>query len=168
MRAHQSSGNNFFHFSLFSSFHLKRCVDLVKLQNGPQSFNCIEFDLVVFQFHSLTFDFLYFFYQIWSLFYWFLFILLLIFFYWILFFDFIFNFFYYNFFLIWSSFLWLQLLLFWVLFLIDFCFGNFILHFLISLNFHIIFSVYFFYHTFKTRPGSQPSSCLESRVRSND
>jgi len=62
--AHQSSGNNFFHFSLFSSFHLKRCVDLVKLQNGPQSFNCIEFDLVVFQFHSLTFDFLYFFYQI--------------------------------------------------------------------------------------------------------
>jgi hypothetical protein len=97
-----------------------------------------------------------FFYQIWSLFYWFLFILLLIFFYWILFFDFIFNFFYYNFFLIWSSFLWLQLLLFWVLFLIDFCFGNFILHFLISLNFHIIFSVYFFIILLKPDLGVNP------------
>jgi len=47
-------------------------------------------------------------------------------------------------------------------------FGNFIPHYLISLNFHIIFDIYFFYHAFKTRPGSWPPSYLGSRVRLND
>jgi hypothetical protein len=42
----------------------KRCVDLVKIQTGPQSSNYIEFDLLFFLILSLTFDFLCFFYQI--------------------------------------------------------------------------------------------------------
>ena len=36
--------------SLFSLLHLKRYIGLVKLMSGPQSFNCIEFDLFVFNF----------------------------------------------------------------------------------------------------------------------
>jgi hypothetical protein len=64
---------------LFSLLHLKRCTGLAKLQSGHQSFNCIEFNLFIFQFYPLKIDFLCFFYQIWSSF-WFLIILLLIFF----------------------------------------------------------------------------------------
>jgi hypothetical protein len=106
----------------FLSFTSKGMIALQGCKSSPQSFNCIEFDLFVFQFHSLTFCFFVFFYQIWSLSFWFLFILLLIFFYWILFFDLIPNhliliFFSFS---IWSSFLWLQLLLFWVIFLINY------------------------------------------------
>jgi hypothetical protein len=100
----------------FSLLHLKMCVGLAKLQGDPQSFNCIEFDLVVFQFHQLTFDFLWFFLSN-------LIIILLIPIYfafnifsnWILFFDFIHN----HFILIlffcwtWSSFLWLKFLFIW-------------------------------------------------------
>jgi hypothetical protein len=36
--------------SLFSLLHLKRYIGLAKLLSGPQSFNCIEFDLFVFNF----------------------------------------------------------------------------------------------------------------------
>jgi hypothetical protein len=49
---------------IFSLLHLKRYGGLTKLQRGPQSFNCIKFDLFVFQFHPLTFNFLCFFNQI--------------------------------------------------------------------------------------------------------
>jgi hypothetical protein len=82
----RKSSNDNFSTPFFSLFHLKRCIGLANLQNVPQSFNCIEFDLFVFSISSLTLDFLRFFNQIWSLFFWFLFILFLIFFYWILFF----------------------------------------------------------------------------------
>jgi hypothetical protein len=101
----------------------------------------------------------------------FLFILLLILFYWILFFNLIPNH--------------LILIPFFVEFyphsydcksfyfefspwLIFFLFCNFIPRCLISLKFFIIFDVYFFYHAFKTRPGSRPPSCPRSRVGSND
>ena len=47
----------FFSSPLFSLLHLKRCVGLAKLQSGPHSSNCIEFDLFLLQFHSLVFDF---------------------------------------------------------------------------------------------------------------
>jgi hypothetical protein len=40
---------------IFSLLHLKRYGGLTKLQRDPQSFNCIKFDLFVFQFHQLTF-----------------------------------------------------------------------------------------------------------------
>jgi len=70
--------------SLFSLLHLKRYISLVKLMSGPQSFNCIEFDLFVFNFISCH---LIFFLSNSILFVWFLFILLLFFSYWILFFD---------------------------------------------------------------------------------
>jgi hypothetical protein len=85
--ARRSSNDNFSPSSLFSLLHLKRCTGLAKLQNIPQSFNCIEFNLFIFLISSLNIYLLCFFYQIWSLFFWFLFILFLILFYWILFFD---------------------------------------------------------------------------------
>jgi hypothetical protein len=111
-----------FSFFFYLSSTSKGMIALQGCKSSPQSFNCIEFDLFVFQFHSLTFYFFVFFYQIWSLSFWFLFILLLIFFYWILFFDLIPNHFILIFFSfsIWSSFLWLQLLLFWVIFFINY------------------------------------------------
>jgi hypothetical protein len=43
----------------------------------------------------------------------------------------------------------------------SFFFCNFIPYCLISLIFHIIFGVYFFYHAFKTRPKNQHISCHE-------
>ena len=46
---------------LFSLLHLKRCTGLAKLQSGHQSFNCIEFNLFIFQFYPLKIDFLCFF-----------------------------------------------------------------------------------------------------------
>jgi len=49
-----------------------------------------------------------------------------------------------------------------------FCFCNFIPYCLISLNFHIIFGAYFFYHTFKTQSVSQPQLCSRSRSGSNN
>jgi hypothetical protein len=51
--ARRSSNNNFSSSSLFSLLHLKRCTGLAKLQNIPQSFNCIEFNLFVFSISSL-------------------------------------------------------------------------------------------------------------------
>ena len=49
-----------------------------------------------------------------------------------------------------------------------FFFGNLIPRCLISLNFHIILGVYFFYHSLKTWPGSRPPLCLGSWVGLND
>jgi hypothetical protein len=46
---------------LFSLLHLKRCAGLARLQSGAQSFNCIEFNLFIFQFYPLTINFLCFF-----------------------------------------------------------------------------------------------------------
>jgi len=46
--ARKSSNGNFSIHSLFSLLHLKRCTGLAKLQNIPQSFNCIEFDFFFF------------------------------------------------------------------------------------------------------------------------
>jgi hypothetical protein len=70
---------------LFSLLHLKRCTGLAKLQSGHQSFNCIEFNLFIFQFYPLKIDFLCFFlsnlililipnYFAFNIFYWILFL----------------------------------------------------------------------------------------------
>jgi hypothetical protein len=50
--------------SLFSLLHLKKYIGLVKLLSGPQFFNCIEFDLFVFNF--IPCHLIFFFYQIQS------------------------------------------------------------------------------------------------------
>jgi len=155
--ARRSSNDNFSPSSLFSFLHLKRCTGLAKLQNIPQSFNCIEFNLFVFSISSLDIYLLCFFlsnlivilfisiYFVFNLFlldfsFWFIpNRLILIFCYWI-----------------WSSFLLLQFLLFWVFFLINYFFCNFISYCLISLNFHIIFCVYFIIIILKLDPRVDP------------
>jgi hypothetical protein len=68
--ARRSSCNNFIIFLL----PLKRYVGFIKMQINSQLFNCIEFDLFIFQFYLLIFDFfikfnIYFFIPIYFAFY---------------------------------------------------------------------------------------------------
>jgi hypothetical protein len=59
---HEEASKTIFPLSShFSPLHLKMWTDLAKLQSDPQSFNCFEFNLFIFQFRPLTFDFLCFF-----------------------------------------------------------------------------------------------------------
>jgi len=158
--ARRSSNDNFSPSSLFSLLHLKRCTGLTKLQNIPQSFNCIEFNLFIFSISSLNIYLLCFFLSN-------LIVILLISIYFVFnpfLLDFIFWFIPNRLILIfccwiWSSFLLLQFLLFWVFFLINYFFLQFhsLLFNFIKFSYHILCLFYYYY--FKTRPESRPLLC---------
>jgi len=59
-RARSSSNDNFSPPPVFSLLHLKMCVGFAKLQNDPRFVNCIEFDLVFFNFISCIWFFMFF------------------------------------------------------------------------------------------------------------